>query len=468
LIHPLATTGIVVIFVIFILLQQQDLRSRLVRLAGSQDLQRTTAAMDDAGQRLSRLFLMQLMLNAAFGFVIGAGLWLIGVPSAPLWGILAMILRFVPYIGAIISAIFPLVLAAAVGSGWSMLLQTALLFLIVEPIVGHVIEPLVHGRSSGLSPVAVVASATFWTWLWGPIGLILATPLTICLVVIGRHVERLRFLDVLLGDRPALTPTELVYQRLLAGDPIEATEHAAKFLKERPLIDYYEEVLLGGLRLAQSDAERGSLDQERMQRIRDAVAEITDDLATHKDGPEPPTEAEAEGPLSHIGKAEAAEAAYVASPDAPDHWRADGAVLCIPGVGLLDEAVAIVLTQLLQGRGIGARAEQADALSMSRLFALDTKDVVLICLCYLEHATPAQVRYAARRVRRRAPQAVILVSLLQESDQDQGEAKPEGTLPDDIDLVKGSLSKTFLRIVETAHTEAAGRRPVEVALARAG
>ena len=466
LIHPLATTGIVVIFVIFILLQQQDLRSRLVRLAGSQDLQRTTAAMDDAGQRLSRLFLMQLMLNAGFGFVIGAGLWLIGVPSAPLWGILAMILRFVPYIGAIISAIFPLVLAAAVGSGWSMLVQTALLFLIVEPIVGHMIEPLVYGHSSGLSPVAVVASATFWTWLWGPIGLILATPLTICLVVIGRHVERLRFLDVLLGDRPALTPTELVYQRLLAGDPIEATEHAAKFLKQKPLIDYYEEVLLGGLRLAQSDAERGSLDQERMQRIRDAVAEITDDLATHKDEPEPP--AEAEGPLSHISKAEAAEPAYVASPDVPDHWRADGAVLCIPGVGLLDEAVAIVLTQLLQGRGIGARAEQADALSMSRLFALDTKDVVLICLCYLEHATPAQVRYAARRVRRRAPRAVIMVSLLQESDQGSGEAKPDGTLPDDIDLVKGSLSKTFGRIVETAHTEAAGRRPVEVVLARTG
>src|SRR5580700_6681070 len=169
LIHPLATTGIVVIFVIFILVQQQDLRNRLVRLAGSQDLQRTTAAMDDAGQRLSRLFLTQLMLNAAFGIVIGGGLWLIGVPSAPLWGMLATILRFVPYIGAIISAIFPLVLAATVGPSWSMVLWTAGLFLIVEPIIGHGIEPLVYGHSSGLSPVAVVASATFWTWLWGPI-----------------------------------------------------------------------------------------------------------------------------------------------------------------------------------------------------------------------------------------------------------------------------------------------------------
>jgi predicted PurR-regulated permease PerM len=283
LINPLATTGIVVIFVIFILIQQQDLRNRLVRLAGSQDLQRTTAAMDDAGQRLSRLFLIQLMLNAAFGMVIGAGLWLIGVPSAPLWGMLAMILRFIPYIGAIIAAIFPLVLAATVGPGWSMVLWTAALFVIVEPIVGHGIEPLVYGHSSGLSPVAVVASATFWTWLWGPIGLILATPLTICLVVLGRHVDRLKFLDVVLGDQPALTPAELVYQRMLAGDPIEATEQAQKCLKEKPLIVYYDEVLMGGLKLAQSDAERGSLDQERMQRIRDAVAEIADDLSAHQD-----------------------------------------------------------------------------------------------------------------------------------------------------------------------------------------
>src|SRR5437763_7060935 len=150
LIPPLTTTGIVVIFVIFILMQQQDLRNRLVRLAGSHDLQRTTAAMDEAGHRLSRLFLMQLLLNAGFGLVIGVGLWVIGVPSAPLWGMLAMILRFVPYIGAFISAVFPLVLAIAVGSGWSMALYTALLFLIVEPINGHVIEPLVFVHSSGL------------------------------------------------------------------------------------------------------------------------------------------------------------------------------------------------------------------------------------------------------------------------------------------------------------------------------
>ena len=204
LIQPLTTTGIVVLFVIFILLQKQDLRNRLVRLAGAQDLQRTTAALDDAGQRLSRLFLTQLALNAGFGLVIGVGLWLIGVPSAPLWGMLAMIMRFVPYIGAVISAIFPLVLAAAVGPGWTMLLLTAAFFLVAEVTVGHVIEPLVYGHSTGLSPVAVITAATFWTWLWGPIGLILATPLTMCLLVLGRHIDQLKFLEVMFGDKPPL------------------------------------------------------------------------------------------------------------------------------------------------------------------------------------------------------------------------------------------------------------------------
>ena len=257
LLHPLATTGIIIIFVIFILLQREDLRNRLIRLAGSHDLQRTTAALDDAAGRLSRLFLIQLLLNGTFGVVIGIGLWLIGIPSATLWGILAAVLRFVPYIGAAIAAAFPLALAVAVDPSWSMLLWTIALFLVVEPIVGHVIEPMVYGHSTGLSPVAVVASATFWTALWGPIGLVLATPLTVCLVVLGRHVERLEFLDVMFGDRPALTPPEIFYQRMLAGDPTEAAEKAEEFLKERSLSSYYDEVALKGLQLAQVDAERG-------------------------------------------------------------------------------------------------------------------------------------------------------------------------------------------------------------------
>jgi predicted PurR-regulated permease PerM len=287
LLHPLTTTGLVAIFVVFILLQREELRNRLIKLAGSHDLQKTTAALDDAARRLSRLFLTQLALNSAFGLVIGTGLWLIGVPSAALWGILAAILRFVPYIGALISAVFPLVLAAAVDPGWTMLLWTAALFLAVEPIVGHVIEPMLYGHSTGLSPIAVVLSATFWTSLWGPIGLVLATPLTICLVVLGRHVERLQFLDVMFGDRPALSPPEIFYQRMLAGDPTEALDKAEEFLKERPLSTYYDDVALKGLKLAAADVARGSLDAAVTEKIKAVTKELVDDLDDQDDSTEP-------------------------------------------------------------------------------------------------------------------------------------------------------------------------------------
>jgi len=459
LVHPLATTGIVVIFVIFILAQRQDLRNRLVRLAGSRDLQRTTAAIDDAGQRLSRLFLTQLALNAGFGAVVGAGLWIIGVPSAPLWGMLAMILRFVPYIGAPIAAIFPLILAAAVGPDWNMVLWTAALFLIFEPITGQFIEPLVYGQSAGLSPVAIITSATFWTWLWGPIGLILATPLTVCLVVLGRHVDRLAFLDVMFGDEPALTPAELVYQRMLARDPVEATEQARKFLQENSLLTYYEQVLLAGLRLAQADAERGLLDPERTLRVRDAVAEIVDDLTIHEDIPEPErqvvAQAEENAPLARINEAE--ELLRQAALRLPVQWRSGKPVLCVPGLGLLDEAVALMVTQLLERRGIGARAEQADALSMSRIFALDTKNVALVCLCYVENPSPAQIHYAVRRLRRKAPAAFILVALVgAASGVDEHEIVQP---PASFDVVKASLGETVERILAVATSPVEPERP---------
>ena len=413
LVHPLATTGIIIIFVIFILLQREDLRNRLIRLAGSYDLQRTTAALDDAARRLSRLFLTQLILNGAFGIVIGIGLWFIGTPSAILWGILATVLRFVPYIGAVIAAAFPLALAVAVDPGWSMLLWTLALFLTVEPIVGHVVEPMVYGHSTGLSPVAVVAAATFWTALWGPIGLVLATPLTVCLVVLGRHVERLEFLDVMFGDRPALSPPEIFYQRMLAGDPAEAAEKAEEFLKERSLASYYDEVALKGLQLAQIDAERGALDQARLTKIRDAVREFASDLADQDDRPPTKvhltTDAEASSAVESVAENAAHENLPVIGEGLPPDWQGEHPVLCMAGRSLIDEAAAIMLAQLSTAHGLAARVEGPEALSTTNVFRLETTGVAVVCLVYLDASGPAHMRYAVRRLRRKLPKAIIIL-----------------------------------------------------------
>lgn len=408
LLSPLTTTGVVVIFVVFILLQRQDLRNRFVRLAGSEDIQRTTAALDEAGERLSRLFLTQIAFNAAFGLAIGIGLELIGVPSAPLWGLIAMILRFVPYIGALISAVFPLILSAAVGSGWEMLGETAALFAILELLAGQVIEPLIYGHSTGLSPVAIIVSASFWTWLWGPVGLVLATPLTVCLVVVGRHVDRLQFLDIMLGDQPPLSPPQLVYQRMLAGDPIEAAEQARTFLKDASLGDYYDSILLSGLRLAAADNRLGHLDDERLDRILATVVELTNDLDAHDD-----VETIHVAPDSdNLGALRAIEQADETTISMPKKWKSPRSVLCIPGSSKLDEAAALVLAQMLRRRGFGAVAEKADSLSMSRFFSLNLADTSLVCICYVDRTSSAKVQYAFRRLSKKNPGGKIVLALL--------------------------------------------------------
>jgi predicted PurR-regulated permease PerM len=452
LIHPLATTGIIIIFVIFILLQREDLRNRLIRLAGSYDLQRTTAALDDAAGRLSRLFLTQLILNSAFGIVIGIGLWLIGTPSAILWGILATVLRFVPYIGAVIAAAFPLALAVAVDPGWSMLLWTLALFLTVEPIVGHVVEPMVYGHSTGLSPVAVVASATFWTALWGPIGLVLATPLTVCLVVLGRHVERLEFLDVMFGDRPALSPPEIFYQRMLAGDPAEAAEKAEEFLKERSLASYYDEVALKGLQLAQIDAERGALDQARLTKIRDAVREFASDLADQDDRPPTKvhltTDAEASSAVESVAENAAHENLPIIGKGLPPDWQGEHPVLCMAGRSLIDEAAAIMLAQLSTAHGLAARVEGAEALAGTNVFRLETSGVAIVCLVYLDSSGPAHMRYSVRRLRRRLPKATIILGCwVKDIDPPALEALRDNAK---ADLVAASLGDAIKLCIEAA------------------
>ena len=404
ILSPLGTVAIVFVVAIFVLLQQDDLRDRLIRLFGSSDLRRTTVALDDGGRRLSRYFLTQLGINTAFGCIIGIGLFLIGVPSPLLWGVLAGLLRFVPYVGSIIAALFPMALAAAVDPGWSMVLWAGGLFLVVETMAGQMIEPLLYGRSTGLSPISVVVAAIFWSWLWGPIGLILSTPLTLCLVVLGRHVDQLEFLDVMLGDRPALTPVESFYQRMLAGDQDEARDHAEQLLKQRSLTSYYDDVALPGLELAAVDAQRGTLTPEQLERIKETIEELVEDLAGHLDRQPLPGSARS----ATIDRAERAPAGV---------WQGAAPVLCVAGRGLLDEAAASMLCQLLSQHGIGARIAPYEAATRGNINLLETRDVAMVCVSYLDiSGKHAHLRYLLQRLRQRMPTVPFVVGLWPNDD----------------------------------------------------
>ena len=412
-VEPLSTMTIVLIVAIFILLQREDLRDRLIRLFGSSDLHRTTIAMNEAAHRLSRYFLTQLAVNTVFGVIIARGLAFIGIPSPVIWGILGALLRFVPYIGAPLSAVMPLVLAAAVDPGWSSLLWTASLYLVTELIMGQIVEPLVYGRSTGLSPFSVVLAAIFWTWLWGPIGLILSTPLTLCLVVLGRYVARLEFLDVLLGDRPALTPVESFYQRMLANDPDEAHDQAEVLLKDRPLAAYYDDVVLQGLRLAVIDAERGVLSPAHLERVKLCVYSLIDELDEHEDRTQPAAATETVA-LPGADQQEAGQAeADATAADRTEAAPAKVPVLCIAGRGLLDEVASTMLAQLLARQGFASKVVPHAATARATMGTLDISAVAMVCISYLElSGSPSHLRYLLRRLRQRLPADVpVLVGL---------------------------------------------------------
>lgn len=439
LLQPLATAAIVIVFLIFFLLQREDLRNRFIRLVGTRDLQRTTEAMDDAARRLSRYLLTQTAVNATFGLWIGIGLWLIGVPNAVLWGTLSALLRFIPYIGPVIAAACPAALALAVDPGWSMLLWVIGLFLVTEPLTGQLVEPWLYGRSTGLSGVAVVVAAAFWTFLWGPVGLLLSTPLTMCLVVLGRHVERLQFLEVLLGDQPALAPEQSFYQRILADDPDEAAHQAETFLKERPLSAYYDQVAIKGLALAQLDVNRGTLNHEQRVRLKAAIDDIIDDLSGHEDAAATDIK---EGEPDVAPMAPVLSAAELAP-----SWRGKP-VLCVAGRGSLDEASAAMLAQLLEMHGIGARVVPREAVSARHLDQLDVTGVQMACLCYLEPGTFANARYLVRRLRRRLPKAGIMAGFWTLTAEQAEERDALGATG--VDLVVHLTQKAVEHIVHVA------------------
>jgi len=382
LLEPLGLAAMILVFVGFILLQKDDLRDRFVRLAGSRDLQRTTVALDEAATRLSRYLFLQTCINTSFGLVIGAGLWLIGIPNAGLWALLSMLLRFVPYVGVPLAFLFPFTLAMAVDPGWEKMVWVMALYGGIEAVVGQVVEPLLYGRSMGLSAVAVVVAAVFWTWLWGPVGLLLSTPLTMCFVVLGRHIEGLKFLEVMLGDQPALRFEESLYLRMLADDPDEAADEAEAFLKENSLSAYYDEVAARALMLAQTDVNRGVLDPRRQNRIRDAIKGLIVNLSHLKDEDPPPAEL-------------------------PPAWR-DTPVLCVAGRGPLDEAAALLLVDMLAKYGVNARVVSSDETSATNIRELSCEGIQLTCVSYLEPGTFKNARYQVRRLRARMPGVPVM------------------------------------------------------------
>jgi len=410
LLDPLATVGLVVVFVVLFLLQRHDLRDRFIRLAGSHDLTRTTEALNDAAHRLSSYFLAQTALNALFGAIVAVGLGIIGIPNPVLWGILSMLLRFVPYIGATISAAFPIALAVAVGPDWSLALWTAGLFIVIEPLIGQVLEPLVFGHSTGLSPVAVIIAATFWTWLWGPIGLLLSTPLTACLGVLGRHIEWLEFLDVLMGRDAPLSPPQSFYHRALVGEPDEATEQAEEMLKQYSLLDYYDKVVIQGLILAEIDARRGLLDDRHVRQINETIQELMEDLSHHEDKtPQLPERAKKNDSLESVVQP---DLPMVESADLAPQWAGEQAITCVAGRGPFDHVIAGLLVQLLRKHGLKAVVEAESGTSLLSLSRLRDGRVAVVCLSSLDVGTsPAHVRNSLRRIRRQLPQVTLLAGL---------------------------------------------------------
>ncbi|WP_062228064.1 AI-2E family transporter [Aureimonas frigidaquae] len=432
LISPFATLGLIIVLVIFMLLEREELRDRFIRLVGYDDLHRTTQALQDAGRRVGRYLLAQLLVNTLYAVPITVGLWLLGIPNALLWGSLTLVLRFIPYVGPILGMVLPLFLAVAVAPGWSLLLWTAALFIGMELISNNIVEPWLYGSRTGLSSLAIIVAAIFWTWLWGPLGLLLSTPLTVCLVVLGRHVPQFSYLNVLLGNEPVLEPHARLYQRLLAGDPEEATDHAETYLAEEYLVDFYDEIGVPALILGEKDRQRGVLSDVQRVQVRDTVHDLIANLNDIAEEEENDVEA------SEDAKVEWTKRQDTLASAAPD--GTGKTVLCMGGRGDLDDAAAMMVAQCLEVLGAEAETANHQTLRLDRIQALPSVKADAIVVVYLNPRSLPQARQVVRRLKRMRPNIRIGL-LVPDAAEDRGAAMSPDTT--NADFVAGSIAQAI-------------------------
>jgi predicted PurR-regulated permease PerM len=391
---PIETTAIVVIFTVFMLVKREDLRNRAIRLAGRGQLNLMTQALDDAGRRLSRYLLLQFLVNAGYGLLFGVALYFIGVPHALLWGVFAALLRFIPYIGTLIAAALPVALALAVFPGWRQAGITFAAFLVIELTVSNVIEPLLYGAHTGISSLAILVAAVFWATLWGPVGLILSTPLTVCLMVLGRYVPQLNFLEIVLGDEPVLPPEQQFYQRLLAMDQEEARSIAESHLKENPVESLYESVFIPALRLAEQDHQIEGLDDDTRKFLLRSTRELIEDFGDQLADERASTASDDEDDPAHVEK-------FVGS---------NATIACIPARNGPDELVAVMLAQLL--RRAGFHAHELKAGTMEEMLAMVSQHPYnVVCVSSLPPFAIGQTRALCKRLQAGIPGVQVIVGL---------------------------------------------------------
>jgi predicted PurR-regulated permease PerM len=387
LLHPVLSIGIVVVLALFILLDRDHLSDKLVRLFGA-DVHATSTAVSDAAARIARVLSLQVLTNLGFAVLVAASLFALGMPNALLWGLLAGAFRFVPYVGAILGALLPTLIAIAVMPGWLQPFLVLAVIVALDILVGQLVEPLVFGESTGLTPLALILSAIFWGMLWGPIGLLLSTPLTICLLVLGTHVPQLQFLRVLLGDEPALQPCQQIYRRLIRGAIADAAAVTLKVIEDKGPERGLDESLGRMVVLAERDRALGRLAADQTAAIIDGTDQVLEFLMADSDEDEDP------------GRAAAPE---LEPGSAPERNSARYRTLfhCIGGRGEIDDAAAAVIAYTLRRRGLPARdAGHADVVPAAAVAAPATNDAVTLpLLCYASHPSQAVLRYNVRKLR---------------------------------------------------------------------